>query len=229
MPGRSRPGRSSGGSLGQHFLASDALATRLAREADIVASDVVIDVGAGYGALTAAAAGRGARVFSLEIDPALAAGLTGRFATSSSVTVFECDGLEFPLPSTPFRVLANPPFHRTAALLHRLLDDPTRGMVRADVVVQWQVARARAQAGEQRPLDLAGAQWGPWWCFRRGRRLPAALFRPSPSVDAAVLTITRRRPALLPAADAPRYAEFVRRRFATTPAPRRVDDWVRRF
>jgi 23S rRNA (adenine-N6)-dimethyltransferase len=229
VPGRSRPGRSHGRGLGQHFLESAALASHLAADARIAPTDQVVEFGAGTGTLTAALADCGARVLAIEVDAALVAGLTRRFATTSAVTIFECDAIEFPLPATPFRVFANPPFNRTSAVLHRVLDDPAGGLVRADLVVQWQVARARAQAGEQLPLDLVGACWAPWWCFRRARRLPAKLFRPAPSVDAAVLTVTRREPSLLPIASAPQFMRFVREQFAVTPRQPTGEDWVRRF
>ena len=229
MPGQRRPGRSHGREPGQHFLESAALAGRLAREADIGPSEHVVEFGAGTGALTAALVDCGARVFAVELDPALAERLVERFDGVSAVTVFECDALTFPLPATSFRVFANPPFNRTAAILHRLLDDPAAGLVRADLIVQWQVARARAHAGGQLPIDLVGASWGPWWVFQRARRVPAKLFRPPPPVDAAVLTVTRRQPALLPAEHAPEFRHFVRDRFGATPPLRRVEDWVRQF
>jgi 23S rRNA (adenine-N6)-dimethyltransferase len=229
VPGQRRPGWSHGRELGQHFLESAALARRLAREAGIGPSDHVVEFGAGTGALTAALVDCGARVFAVEIDPALVERLVRRFDGVSAVTVFECDALTFPLPATAFRVFANPPFNRTAAILHRLLDDPAAGLVRADLIVQWQVARARAHAGGQFPIDLVGASWGPWWVFQRARRLPAKLFRPPPSVDAALLTVTRRQPALLPADHAPEFSHFVRDRFGATPPLPRVEDWVRRF
>jgi 23S rRNA (adenine-N6)-dimethyltransferase len=229
VPGHSRPGRSHGRDLGQHFLESAALAATLTREAGIGRSDHVVEFGAGTGALTAALVDRGAHVLAVEIDPSLVARLVARFRDVSAVTVFEQDALTFPFPSTPFRVFANPPFNRTAAILHRLLDDPASGLARADLVVQWQVARAREHSGERHPIDLVGAAWGPWWAFRRGRRLPAKLFRPPPSVDAALLTVTRRHPALLPVEVAREFTEFVRDRFGATTPLARVEDWVRHF
>jgi 23S rRNA (adenine-N6)-dimethyltransferase len=134
--------------------------------------------------------------------------------------------LDMPLPSTPYRVVANIPFNRTSAILRRLLDDPTDGLERADLVVQWQVARGRATS-----KDLLATTWGPWWCFERGRRLPAALFRPPPSDDAGVLTISRRTPALLRTDERDGYAQFVRRAFERSSQPPDVGaaEWVRRF
>jgi 16S rRNA A1518/A1519 N6-dimethyltransferase RsmA/KsgA/DIM1 with predicted DNA glycosylase/AP lyase activity len=83
--------------------------------------------------------------------------------------------------------------------------------------------------GDTVPWDLLGVAWAPWWVFRRGRRLPASLFRPAPSVDAAVLTVSRRAdPSLTPAA-APAFRAFVRRRFGARSAPVTIEDWVDSF
>jgi 23S rRNA (adenine-N6)-dimethyltransferase len=228
VPGRSRSGRRRGSDLGQHFLESAALASRIVADVGALPSDLVVEFGAGTGVLTTALAASGTRVLAVEVDGRLAGRLALRFAGHGAVTVFECDALEFPLPSSPYRVVANPPFNRTSAMLHRLLDHPEGGLARADLVVQWQVARARAIAGARAPLDLVGASWAPWWTFRRARRLPAALFRPAPSVDAAILSITRRATPLLPVTDATRYLAFVRARFGPT-SPTSAEGWVRRF
>jgi 23S rRNA (adenine-N6)-dimethyltransferase len=209
VPGRSRTSRSQ--QLGQHFLGSEHLAAQLVADAGIEGMDRVVDLGAGTGSITAALAARGATVLAVEIDPKLAAGLATKFERSANVTVLHADVREVPLPLNPYRVVANPPFGHTAAILRRLLDHPEGGLVRADVVVQWQVARHRAQvSAEGVAADLVGQVWAPWWKFERGRRIPAGLFRPRPSVDAAVLVISRRDPPLLPAEEFDRHAAFVR-------------------
>ena len=168
MPGRSRAGRRHSRELGQHFLESSALASRLTADARIASSDLVVEFGAGTGTLTAALHDCGARVCAVEVDPLLAAGLARRFARTNGVAVFACDISDFPLPATPYRVFANPPFSRTSAILHRLLDDPAGGLVRADLVVQWQVARALARSSDD-GVDLVGASWAPWVSW--GRRV----------------------------------------------------------
>jgi 23S rRNA (adenine-N6)-dimethyltransferase len=97
--------------------------------------------------------------------------------------------------------------------------------------VQWQVARERARAAGGPPTDLLGARWGPWWEFRRGRRLPAACFRPRPSVDAAVLVVTRRAEPILPTSASGRYSAYVARAFRSRADARDlgVDQWVELF
>jgi 23S rRNA (adenine-N6)-dimethyltransferase len=216
--------------LGQHFLGSEQLAARLVADAGVRSEHRVVDLGAGTGVIAAALAARGAAVLAVEIDDGLARGLARRFAGVPNVTVLRADLGDVPLPENPYRVVANPPFGRTAAVLHRLLDAPDGGLVRADVVVQWQVARHRARVCAGEPADLLGATWGPWWRFERGRRLPAACFRPRPSVDAAVLVVTRRDPPLLPPEAFDEYAAFVHQEFARRSDQHAViAEWAARF
>jgi 23S rRNA (adenine-N6)-dimethyltransferase len=227
VPGHARRGSRR---LGQHFLGSEQLAARLVADAGVTSAHRVVDLGAGTGALTAALAARGASVLAVELDHELAVGLARRFAGAPNVTVWSADLGDVPLPVTPYRVVANPPFGHTSAVLRRLLDEPAGGLERADVVVQWQVARHRARVDGGGPADLLGATWAPWWRFTRGRRLPAACFRPRPTVDAAVLTVTRRAEPWLPPEHFPAYAAFVRTEFARRSDRRApITDWPARF
>ena len=72
--------------------------------------DLVVDIGAGTGALTRALADAGAEVLALELAPAPATGLRQRFAGSSRVEVVETDVLRWSWPTSPFAVVANLPF-----------------------------------------------------------------------------------------------------------------------
>jgi len=231
VEGRSRldrAGRSR--ELGQHFLGSQRLAAQLVVDAGVGRAHRVVDLGAGTGALTAALAATGASVLAVELDDELARGLSVRFADAANVTVLRADVGDVPLPVTPYRVVANPPFGHTAAVLRRLLGAPAGGLERVDLVVQWQVARHRAKVDAGEAADLLGATWGPWWRFGRGRRLPAACFRPRPSVDAAVLVVTRRDPPLLPAEAFAEYGAFVAGEFARrSDRAADVGAWAARF
>lgn len=194
--------------LGQNFLRAD-LADLVIAEAHIEPGELVIDIGAGSGALTLACARRGARVVALEIDSAWALRLRSRVerAHLTSIRVINTDVLDWLWPATPFRVVGCIPFGVTTAILHRLLDDPAFAMYRADLITQAEVATKRAAVP---PATLLSTVWAPWWRFERGRFVPTTAFRPIPRVDAAVLTIERRTPPLLPPAMARKYAEFVR-------------------
>jgi 23S rRNA (adenine-N6)-dimethyltransferase len=187
----------------QHFLRSDRLASELVRDAGVGAGDIVLDLGAGSGRLTAALARCADRVVAVEIDPRWAAHLRGRWP---NVVVVEGDAAGTVLPTEPFRVVANLPFDRTTEILRRLLDDPRTPLVRADLVVQWDVALKRALPW---PSTVNDVLWGAWYRFALVRRLPAAAFDPSPRVDAGVLSIERRTVSLVDEADWRAYRGFV--------------------
>jgi 23S rRNA (adenine-N6)-dimethyltransferase len=113
-------------------------------------------------------------------------------------------------------VVANPPFARTTAILSLLLDEPSGGPTRADLVLEQGVARKHAASP---PRALRTAAWAPWWDFEGGPPVPRSSFRPRPSVDAAVLTIRRRTTPLLPERLAPDYLETLRPLWIRTTNP----------
>jgi 23S rRNA (adenine-N6)-dimethyltransferase len=180
------------------------------RDAGIGSTDHVWEIGAGSGRLTVPLAECAGHVVAVERDPILAQELRRRFAGSRTVEVVEGDVLHVPLPSQPFRAFGNIPFAVTTPILRRLLDDPTSPLVRADLLVQFEAARKRATVS---PSTLLTLGWAPWWEFALTRRIGRLGFEPAPSVDAGLLVVTRREPALLPATDRDAYVRLVRRAF----------------
>lgn len=175
----------------------------------------MVEIGAGFGRLTAPLRTTGARVVAVEIDPGLAGSLRRRHG-GHRVTVIEADFLTVTPPAEPHRTLGNVPFAITTPILRRLLDDPASQLRRADLIVQDGLVRKRAAT---RPSTLLSLRWQPWWELRTERHLPAACFDPPPQVDAAVLSARRRRPALLQAGQAPAYRAFLEAGFTRDARP----------
>lgn len=197
--------------LGQNFLRPDHAETLVAG-AGVAPGEFVVEIGAGSGACTLALARHGARVLALEKDPYWVNHLRGALGQrGQNVSVVCCDALDYRMPRRAFRALGSLPFGATTAFLRHLLDDPgSSGLWRADLVVQWEVARKRTASP---PTTLLSVAWTPWWIFEMGPRIRARAFRPQPAVDAAVLRVIRRTPPLLPERMALAYAEFVRRQW----------------
>jgi 23S rRNA (adenine-N6)-dimethyltransferase len=217
---RARPPRA----RSQHFIRTRALAAELVGDAEVGPDELVLDLGAGSGRLTAELARAAREVVAVELDPRWAAQLRGRW---ENVRVVERDATAFALPDEPFRVVANIPFDRTTDLLRLLLDDPRVPLTRADLIVEWGVAVKRALPW---PSTVNDVRWGAWYRFTLGRRLPRTSFDPHPSVDAGLLVVERRRRPLVPERHATRYAAFVARGFrhgvqsvAGGRGPRRVE------
>jgi 23S rRNA (adenine-N6)-dimethyltransferase len=190
---------------GRHFLRSAGLAAEIVASAGVREGELVVEIGAGFGRLTAPLRAAGARIVAVEIDTGLAESLRRRHG-GAGVTVLEADFLTLTPPAEPYRVVGNVPFAITTAILRRLLDDPASPLRRADLIVQEGLVRKRAAT---RPSTLLSLRWQPWWQLHAERHLPAACFDPPPRVDAALLAVRRRRPALLPAERAAAYRAFL--------------------
>lgn len=159
-------------------------ARRIVAGADIRPGELVLDVGAGTGTLTAELVRAGAYVIAIELHPERLAHLRERFP--SGVRVVRADAADLRLPRRPFKVVANPPFGVTSALLARLVHPGSR-LLRADLVVQDEAARR--WVGNRAP---AARRWQQLYQPTIGQRLPRTAFHPPPHVDARILVIQRR-------------------------------------
>jgi 23S rRNA (adenine-N6)-dimethyltransferase len=139
--------------------------------------ELVLDLGAGEGALTAHLVQAGARVVAVELNPRRAGVLSERFP---GITVVHADAATIRLPGRPFRVVASPPYGISSALLRTLMAPGSR-LVAADLVLQRAAVR-RFASGATRGFALTV-----------GLSLPRRAFLPPPQVDSAVLVVRRRR------------------------------------
>jgi 23S rRNA (adenine-N6)-dimethyltransferase len=147
--------------------------------------ELVLDIGAGEGALTRLLVAAGARVVAVEPHPGRAAALRRRFG-DADVTVVDCEVASLPLPRRPFRVVASPPYAISSPLL-RLLLAPGSRLVAADLVLQRAVVQRCLDRGV--PGDRRS---GRRFELGLGQTVPRRAFRPPPQVDSAVLVVRRR-------------------------------------
>ncbi|HEV2069183.1 MAG TPA: rRNA adenine N(6)-methyltransferase family protein [Acidimicrobiales bacterium] len=168
---------------GWHQL-KPAWAEALVTDAAIPRGAVVLDIGAGTGAITDQLLLTGARVIAIEAHPGRAAVLRKSFGRD--IVVVEADAADLRLPKTPYYVVANPPFGVSAPLIRRLLQPGSR-LLGARLILQDQVARRWAGVGAP-----SGARWRKDFEVSVGRRIPRHAFTPRPRVDARILVIERR-------------------------------------
>jgi len=144
------------------------VAARLVAAAGIGPGELVLDLGAGTGALTAPLLAAGARVVAVELHPGRAAALRRRFA-GAVLEVRGGDLARLRLPDEPFAVVANPPWALAETVRSRLLG--ARELRRADLLVPRWVARR--WAADHRRITV-------------GISVRAEAFRPVPRTGAAV-------------------------------------------
>ncbi|MGY0491065.1 ErmE/ErmH/ErmO/ErmR family 23S rRNA (adenine(2058)-N(6))-methyltransferase [Streptomyces sp. WG-D5] len=205
--------------LSQNFLTDRAAAHRFAR---LAASDCVpdrvpdsgsapapvpllLEVGAGKGALTAPLARRAPALVAYEIDGRLVDGLRERFAGQGHVRVRHADFLDVRPPRTPFAVAGNVPFSRTSAVVDWCLRADR--LTAATLLTQLEYARKRT--GDYGSWTRLTVLTWPRFEWRLHGRVPRTAFRPAPRVDAGVLRIERRATPLLTPAEYPAYERLV--------------------
>ncbi|MET8975069.1 ErmE/ErmH/ErmO/ErmR family 23S rRNA (adenine(2058)-N(6))-methyltransferase [Streptomyces sp. NPDC004539] len=198
--------------LSQNFLADRAAARQLARLAVPFTSKVplMLEVGAGKGALTEHLAPRCRELRAYEIDRRLLPALRARFTETSHVTVIGGDFLTSQPPRTPFSVAGNVPFSRTADIVDWCLRAP--GLTDATLMTQLEYARKRT--GDYGSWTLLTVRTWPRYEWRLVGRVARTRFWPVPRVDAGVVRIERRRTPLVEPASYAWWGELVEAGFS---------------
>lgn len=191
--------------LGQNFL-TDPAAIRAVVDLVARTEGPIVEIGPGGGALTRPLAALGRPLTAVEVDGRRVRELRGLLGPGTSVV--HADFLRFRLPAAPHVLVGNLPFHRTTAVLRRVVH--ASHWTDAVLLVQWEVARRRAGVGG---ATMMTAQWWPWYDFALHRRVPATAFRPRPGVDGGLLTAIRRPRPLVPDPCRREYQAFVHRVF----------------
>jgi 16S rRNA (adenine1518-N6/adenine1519-N6)-dimethyltransferase len=141
---------------GQHFLKDQSVCRKIVDSLSLQPGDLVIEIGAGRGAMTRLLADRAPRLVAIEIDQGLAEKLTYEFSHMPQVEILRADILQIDFSSLLKRhnaqrcyVFGNLPYYITSPILNRLFD--SRASIRhMTLLMQREVAaRVTATAGSR--------------------------------------------------------------------------------
>ena len=182
----------------QHFLRNPRLIAELIGHSNIRRGDLVIDIGAGSGAITVVLARRCRQVLAYENEPGALNKLQQNMRRHKNVKVIAQDFLQAKLPDEPYKVFANIPFHLSADIVRKLTNnDETHTPQAIYLIVQKQFAQKIVPSDRHFTSQL-GAQLAPWWQTRIRRPLRRTDFTPPPAVDTVLLELKPRPEPLLP-------------------------------
>lgn len=202
--------------LGQNFLCDPNMARWITEQLDPRPEDTVVEVGPGTGALTAHLVGRVKRIVLVEFDSRLAAWLRERFAGEGSVEVHHADGAKFDARSLfkhrPVKFLGNLPYSCGGAILRNFLSRP-HPFERAVIMLQKEVIERLAAGPRTKEYGVLTLRVQSEWKVRPLRTVPPEAFHPRPQIDSSVALLLPRGDEL-PAFDARRFDELIRRGFA---------------
>ncbi len=202
-----RPSRA----LGQNFLVDPTVIERIVAAADLRETGLVVEIGPGLGILSVAVAPLVRRLVAVELDRELAAFLRARFAHHPNVDIVEADFLRLPLDriigeDEDWVVVANLPYSVANPIVRRLLEAPHPPR-QSTLMVQLEVGeRLVARPPDMSILSIAAQLYAvPELLFR----VPPASFIPSPKVDSAVVSLTRRDDVPVSITDRPEFFRLV--------------------
>ena len=202
--------------FGQHWLRDERVLDQILAASDLKASDRVLEVGPGRGALTERLLrSPAAAVHAVELDRDLVTGLKQRFGADERFSLCEGDVLAVPLTlpdqGLATKVVANIPYNITGPLLERLVgrldrpvDPPYRSLV---LLVQKEVAeRIRSRPGHRSSSALSVRMQLLARCSSVCP-VPPRCFQPPPKVQSEVIRLDPLPADLRPAPELARRVE----------------------
>ena len=187
-------------SLGQNFIINPSVCPRMAEESGIDENSGVIEIGAGFGVLTAELAKRAKKVVVIEIDTKLLPILDETLKDFDNIEIVNQDVLKTDLAALikekfdgmPVYVCANLPYYITSPVIMTLLESrlPIEAIT---VMVQKEAAqRLCAPVGSR----LSGAVTVAVDYYAKAQKLfdvSAGSFMPAPKVDSSVIRMDIRK------------------------------------
>lgn len=216
-------------SWGQNFLGDEGILDDIARLAAPRSGEVVVELGAGLGHLTARLVARGAKVVAVERDRDMARVLRGELG--ERIVLLEADAARLdygriaaehagsgpPSTATPTAptaklvVVGNLPYHLTSPILFSILDQVER-VSRAVLLLQREVAERLAATPGTHAWGILSVLLQLEADVSIERIVPAGAFLPPPKVESAVLCALF-RPPLAKVADPARFRRLVKAGF----------------
>jgi 16S rRNA (adenine1518-N6/adenine1519-N6)-dimethyltransferase len=172
-------------SLGQNFLKDEKILKKIIEAGEISADDIIIEVGAGRGALTAELLKKAGKVVALEIDKDLIPELQKEFGEQKKIQIINQDVLTFAPPLEPYKVIANIPYYITSPIIRHFLQRKNQPTIMV-LLIQKEVAE-RIVSKEHSILSLTIRLFAD---AQITCTVPRTAFTPQPKVESAVIKIT---------------------------------------
>ncbi|MEM4576769.1 MAG: 16S rRNA (adenine(1518)-N(6)/adenine(1519)-N(6))-dimethyltransferase RsmA [Candidatus Nezhaarchaeales archaeon] len=177
--------------LGQSFLINDRIARRII-ELSEVEGLVVLEVGAGLGALTDILASKARLVYAIEVDPVLSKALREDVLKNhNNVVVMEADFLNIRPPPVDV-VVSNVPYSIATPMLFKLARDCT--FSRALLTLQKELALRILSKPGTRDYGRLTVSLDAFFATQLLMTIKRKNFYPEPDVDSALLKLERRSP-----------------------------------
>jgi len=208
-------------SMGQNFLVDGNIVDKIIASARLEKDDIVVEIGAGLGVITKAAALKSEMVVAIELDKNLLLILKETLQESGNVRIVAGNALDFDFDelvqtytghSGSYKIIANLPYHITTPLIMHL--------VRGKYNISYFVLMVQAEVAERIAALPGGKDYGAlsvavqyYTKVEYLFRVPGSVFIPRPEVDSAVIRLTKREKPAVEVPDEDLFFKIVRGSF----------------
>ena len=184
-------------SLGQNFIKDEVLLNSILDDAEVVEDSLVLEIGAGAGALTQKLCERASKgkIVSVEIDKTLTPILNKKLAKFDNLNLIFDDILKLnpsfikqEFNNQPFKVVANLPYYITTPILEYLLNNNFK-ITDITVMVQLEVAQRLSASVGTKDYGAITAILNMYGTTQITQIVNKRMFTPMPKVDSAILHI----------------------------------------
>ena len=173
--------------LGQNFLIDKQVIKKVIRAANLNSKDIVLEIGPGTGALTQEIAKTVKKVIAVEKDPRMCEALKENLKDFKNIEIINQDILNYSLPTTHYKLIANLPFYITAPVIRKFLEAKysPKEMV---LITQKEVAQRICSKPPKTNLLAISVQF-----YAKPKiisYISKKSFYPIPKVDSAIIKIT---------------------------------------
>ncbi|MGB9741691.1 MAG: 16S rRNA (adenine(1518)-N(6)/adenine(1519)-N(6))-dimethyltransferase RsmA [candidate division WOR-3 bacterium] len=177
---------------GQSFLTHNRTADKLVEALELQSGDVVMEIGAGKGILTARLLQKAKLVIAIEIDKRLVEYLNEKFSQAENLRVISADFLQFDLKDyRKLKIIGNLPYYISTAIVWKLLDNYGYWDTAVLTTQREFARRVLAAAGSSDYCALSVLS--EFLCERRRLfDIPASYFKPKPRIVSTAFRLKRR-------------------------------------
>lgn len=208
------PGHRARKRFGQHFLTDPGVIDAILRAVHATKDDVVVEIGPGQGAITAALAAGAGHLHAVELDRDLVKRLRHQYDAVETVTIHEADALSFDFSTLGdrLRIVGNLPYNISTPLLFHLLDFRDR-IIDMHFMLQKEVVDRMAAGPGSKTYGRLGIMLGCHLNIESLFDVDRSAFEPPPEVTSAVVRLDPLPPGAFDIADEAILAKIVANAF----------------
>ncbi len=178
-------------SLGQNFLIDKNYINRIIASINVFSDDLIIEIGAGHGALTRELQKKGSEVVAYEIDQDLMPDL--KKIENNKTTIINQDFLKVAkLPASKGKIIivGNLPYYITTPIIEHIINIHNSSLKYLVIMVQKEVANRFLAQPHSKDYGYFTVWLQHFFTITKITDVPRTAFSPAPKVESTVLKLT---------------------------------------